>query len=90
MTMIDLDNRRVKRIHVNKHVIGSNRKHGRNDPPLTVKMSDNSNHKGHRVALYDDDGHLMAVVVHRPDRPLKCGAVVWIETNMRAKVGDDV
>lgn len=63
-----------KRIHINKHVIAGNKKHGRNDPPITVKTY-KSNDKCHRVEI---DGP--SVLVHSPDKPLNCGAVVWIET----------
>jgi hypothetical protein len=63
-----------KRIHVNKHILASNRKHGKNDPPLTCKTY-KANHKGYEVEIYG-----YAKVVYRPEKPLSCGAVVWIET----------
>ena len=65
---------RIKRIHINKHVIAANRKHGRNDPPVTCKVG-RENHKGHRVEISGP-----SVVVHSPGKPMKCGAVIWIET----------
>lgn len=61
-------------IHVNKHVIARNRKTGSNDPPLTVKTY-KSQVSAHEVEI---KGSIK--VVHRPRKPLACGAHVWIET----------
>lgn len=66
--------RRLKRIHVNQHVIRRNRAQGETAPPLTVKMG-RENHKADRVEVYGP-----CSVVYRPDKPLDCGARVWIET----------
>ena len=63
-----------KRIHVNQHVIRRNRKQSENQPPLTVK-SYKSNDYAHEVELTGP-----SKVVYRPDKPLSCGAHVWIET----------
>ena len=66
------------RIHVNKHVIASNTKHDKCEPPLTVKTY-KSNDYCHRVAILDKDGNEVGWVVHSPDKPLSCGARVWVE-----------
>lgn len=68
------------RIHVNKHVIASNRRHSQCEPPLTVKTY-KSNDYCHEVAILDKLGNEVARIVHRPDKPLSCGAVVWIEVD---------
>jgi hypothetical protein len=67
-------------IHVNQHVIKSNRKNGERQPPLTVKT-------------YKDNVYASEVVitgpcrvVYRPDAPLSCGAHVWIETESEVLV----
>jgi len=72
-------------IHVNKHVIASNRKHDKCEPPLTVKTY-KSNDYCHEVAILDKDGNEVARVVHRPNKPLSCGAKVWIETRNYIKI----
>jgi hypothetical protein len=64
----------IKRIHVNQHVIRSNLKTGSEDPVMTIKTS-----KGNVIA------HSVEVmgpsrVVYSPDKPLACGARLWIET----------
>jgi hypothetical protein len=64
----------LTRIHVNQHKIKANRKHGTQEPVLTVKTS-KTNAYGSRVLI---DGP--CEVIYRPDAPLSCGAVCWIET----------
>ena len=70
----------IKRIHVNMHKIRFNRKHGTNDPVITVKTS-HSNRYAHKVII---DGP--SEVIYRPDKPLSCGARVWIETNSEVRL----
>ena len=61
-------------IHVNQHVIKANAKNGTNDPVLTVKTY-KSNVYAHAVEIAGESR-----VVYSPDKPLSCGAKVWIET----------
>lgn len=61
-------------IHVNRHKIKA-----REAKPLTVKT-----YKGQRNAK-----EVMILgpskLVYRPEKPLSCGAVAWIETNAEVK-----
>lgn len=61
-------------IHVNQHVIRANKKKGEQKPVLTVKTS-NTNVYAHEVEISGP-----CKVIYRPDKPLSCGARVWIET----------
>jgi hypothetical protein len=61
-------------IHVNQHVIKSNRKNGVQNPVLTVKTY-KENKYAHEVDIKGP-----SKVVYSPDKPLSCGAHVWIET----------
>lgn len=61
-------------VHVNQHVIRRNLKTGEREPVLTVKTH-KSNDYAHEVKI---DGP--CVVKYSPDKPLSCGARVWIET----------
>jgi hypothetical protein len=61
-------------IHVNQHVIKRNNKTGDREPILTVKQG-RKNTYAHEVAI-----HGPSSVVYSPDKPLSCGAKVWIET----------
>lgn len=61
-------------IHINQHVIRSNLKTGKREPVITVKTYQ-ENKYCHTVKV---DGP--CTVVYCPDKPLSCGARVWIET----------
>ena len=61
-------------IHVNQHVIKRNSKTGEREPTLTVKQG-RKNTYVHEVEI-----HGPSKVVYNPDKPLNCGAKVWIET----------
>jgi len=62
-------------VHVNQHVICKNGKTADNNPPLTVKTY-KSNTYAHTVEINGPSR-----VVYSPDKPLSCGAKVWIETD---------
>ena len=75
----------MTRIHVNQHIIRANSKGQEPRPPLTVKT-----YKGNLVACKLQGSNLVAWgvfiqgssrVVYSPDKPLSCGAKVWIETD---------
>jgi hypothetical protein len=66
-------------IHVNQHVIKANRKNGITNPVLTVKTY-KQNVYGHEAIILDRTGQEIAKVIYRPEKPLSCGAHVWIET----------
>ena len=68
-----------KVIHINQHVIRSNTKSGKQDPPITVKTY-KSNTRARSVVIHDAQGREVARIVYRPEKPLSCGAKVWIET----------
>nr|BDD44946.1 hypothetical protein 4 [Alphaproteobacteria bacterium] len=72
-----------KRIHINQHVIRANAKNGTNDPAITVKTYRN-NYYAHRVEIGGASS-----VVYSPDKPLNCGARVWIETDAPVKAFSD-
>ena len=68
-------------IHVNMHKIRSNLKSGAREPVLTVKTY-KSNNYAHEAVIRDADGNEVARVIYSPDKPLSCGARVWIETQL--------
>jgi hypothetical protein len=61
-------------IHVNQHVVKSNIKTGAREPVLTVKTY-KTNTYANEVEIKGD-----SKVVYSHDKPLSCGARVWIET----------
>jgi len=68
-------------IHVNQHVIKRNRKLGETNPVLTVKTY-NSNTYANEVEIQGPSR-----IVYSPDKPLSCGARVWIKTHAPVVLG---
>ena len=66
------------RIHVNQHNIKANDK-GADLPVITVKDY-KANRKVNAADIVAEDGSVLASVIYSPDKPLACGAKVWIET----------
>ena len=69
-----------KIIHVNQHVIKKNHKTGEREPVITVKT-----YKDNRYAkeVYVDGP---CKIIYSPDKPLSCGAKVWIETQANVRI----
>ena len=65
---------KIARIHVNQHVIKANAKNGKNNPIFTIKQG-GKNTYAHNVKVKGE-----MELVYSPDKPLSCGAKVWIET----------
>jgi hypothetical protein len=61
-------------IHVNQHKIRKNIKTGNLEPVITVKTSKTNTY------VYGVEIKGPCKVIYSPDKPLKCGARVWIET----------
>ena len=74
----------IKRIHVNQHNIRKFKKEGASPPVLTVKTG-KKNLKGDKVEIVRD-GEVLAILEFKPDKPLNCGATVWIETKEEVRV----
>ena len=75
-------------IHVNQAIIRANKRKGEENPVLTVKTY-KDNRYGHQAVILDKEGDEIARVVYRPDKPLSCGARVWIETESEVEVIDE-
>ena len=61
-------------VHVNQHIIKRNGKTGERNPVITVKTY-RSNEYANEVLITGG-----CKVIYSPDKPLSCGAKVWIET----------
>lgn len=68
------------RIHVNQHSIRKNNQCGTDEPVLTIKTY-RSNTLDREVVI-----HGPSRLVYSPDKPLECGARVWIETEAEVEV----
>jgi len=71
---------KIKRIHVNQHVIRANRNNESEDPIFTIKTS-NSNYYGHSVSIIGP-----SQVIYSANKPLSCGAHAWIETTAAVEI----
>jgi hypothetical protein len=76
----------IKRIHINQHKIKSNSKHGADEPVITCKTS-KENVYGRMVEIYHED-QVVATIKYEPNKPLSCGAKVWVETTNHCVVWD--
>lgn len=68
-----------KRIFVNRQIVAQNRKYGTNKPPITVRSYNKTIHC-HYVVIEGP-----SILMHRPKKPLHCGARVWLETEAEVK-----
>ena len=68
-----------KRIHINMHQIRANKKNNTREPVITIKTY-KSNTYAHEVDILGS-----SKVIYSPDKPLSCGARVWIETEANVK-----
>ena len=71
---------KIARIHVNQHVIKANAKNGENNPIFTVKQG------GKNTYAFNVKVKGEMELVYSPDKPLSCGAKVWIETRGNIEV----
>ena len=67
-------------VHVNQHVIRSNKKNNKQEPVLSVKTY-KTNRYCHEVSISGP-----SKVIYSPDKPLSCGARVWIETEGEVEI----
>jgi len=67
-------------IHVNQHVIKANRKNHKKDAPITVKTYKSTDY----ASVVEINGPCR--IAYRPDKPLACGAYIWIETEAEVTV----
>ena len=71
---------KIARIHVNQHVIKANAKYGENNPIFTIKQGGKNTYAFNVKVVGEME------LVYSPDKPLSCGAKVWIETKGNIEV----
>lgn len=67
-------------IHINSNIIKSNSKHNKNDPPVSIRDTKSGKviHRCHDLNIT-----VPTRIVYDKEKPLPCGAKVWIEINNR-------
>ncbi len=78
----------MKRIHINQHRIKANRKSTAQGAKASTKLLPVITAKTYKENAY---GHEVIIngpcrIIYRPDKPLSCGAHVWIETQEKVVV----
>lgn len=68
------------KIHINKHRIQQNLKQQNFVPVITVK------HRDQNIYGFSAKINGPCEIVYRPEKPLDCGAVVWVETHSLVEV----
>jgi len=66
-------------IHFNRQRLAHNKKHGTCDPVLSVLCKKQHARYSDEVLIHDRKGRVVARVLYRADKPLKCGAHAWVE-----------
>lgn len=69
----------IKRIVVNQHKVRSNKKNDTLHSVISIQTS-NGPITAWRVSIKGP-----SEVIYRPEKPLKCGAHVWVETKAEVK-----
>ena len=69
-------------IHINKNLKQSNDKHGRSNPVCRVEVGGETLY-GSRVDILGPSS-----MIYSPDKPRKCGAKLWIETEGEVVIHD--
>lgn len=75
---------RITRVTVHANKIRGNAKHGTNEPVVRAQTGGKVFY-GHEVVIEGP-----SKVVYSPDKPLKCGAKVWVETTSPVRVDGQV
>jgi len=67
-------------IHINRGIIQANSKHGRSEPVVRVEQN------GVVTYCMEVDIKGPSRMVYSPDKPRKCGAKLWIETDSEVEM----
>ena len=73
----------MKFIHINRNIIQQNNKNNTDLPVCRVQEGSKARY-GRSVEI-----HGPSKMVYRPDKPLSCGAKLWIETNSEVSIQDE-
>jgi len=68
------DDKKIKRIYINKHIIKANKKAATRKAPISVRTG------GKTYKCWDVTIIGKSIVIYDPDYPQPCGAECWLET----------
>lgn len=70
----------MKIIHINRNIIQSNAKHGKQEP--VCRVEENGKVTYCMEVIIKGPSHM----IYRPDKPRPCGAKLWIETDSEVEL----
>jgi hypothetical protein len=70
----------LKRIHVNQHIVKANIKASTDEPTCTVQWKGKS-YVGRDIVVKG-----VSTVIQRMNKPLSCGARIWVETRAEVEI----
>ncbi len=73
----------IQRTHINQHVLRANKKVPKEEqqPVITSKTYKENKYFHNADIICKETGKVVAQIVYRPESPLSCGSVLWIETD---------
>jgi hypothetical protein len=78
-------------VSVHSMTIRRNKKNKTHDPPILVRRGKNGKSVAtHRVDILDQNGTVVASIIYAPNNPLKCGAVVYVQSIQQPRIRDTV
>ena len=71
-----MESHMIKRIHINQHHIKHNAKNSDDKKDVITVKTSSYNHYCSEVTIHGN-----STLVYSPEKPLSCGAKVWLETS---------
>ncbi len=70
-------------LHINQHHIRHNRKCEPDErkPVITCKTYKENQYLNSLDLVSHESGEVIGSIIYSPDKPLSCGATVWVEVN---------
>lgn len=84
MSSLYIPQGRIKRLHVDRRIVASNRKTGASEPAITVQTSSGPI-KAYHVNILGNSEFEQASL-ERGIKPLSCGARLWVKTRAALEV----
>jgi hypothetical protein len=76
----------LKRIHVSQPNIKANHKDGGNRPVFSILESGKRVQHSHGFRVVSDTGEVLLEGIYNENKPLSCGARVWLESNFNIEL----
>jgi hypothetical protein len=78
----------IKRLHVHQQAIRRAMKNQESDTPVCLVQTSKGSVSGTLINIKDKDGNVVCTLKQQLDKPLSCGARVFIETAAEIEIFD--